>query len=305
MFLKPRKASTDPRLRSLLQKAVRRGSVPLVERVVTRLNNIGDTSWLRSRAVVITCEECWPLAVSLSIDSDLKSKLEILLRVATAPKEKNAAGLGALAYAYSEGDRSMFDLVPEPRSLKIISEALARPKDFLKWASSQSSSMRSKKTIRNAERYLPVATWQWDKACILATAFLSMNTEAPTIGEASAIQSALDFPYWVALDKHTDEGKAALRDVARSLGVNYRQLIWSSFYCESTQVNQLVPSPWFVAEREWRLRRVGISCDSATELWERARPVIKRRLEGDVIELKKTIETPVPTGGAAPQDLLF
>ena len=299
MFLKPRKTSTDPRLRSLLQKAVRRGFVPVVERVAARLDAIGDTAWLRSRTVVITCEECWPLAASLSIDRHFRSKLEILSRVAEASKQKDAAGLGTLAYAYREGDTSMLNVVQDQRALKITSEALARPKDFFAWATSQSPSARSKEIIRNAEKYLPVATWQWDKACILATAFLSTNSETPTVHAVPASQPASDLPYWVVLDKHTDEGKAALHDVAKPLGATYRQLIWVSFYCESAQVNQLLPSPWFEAEREWRLRRAGLSWESAKELWERARLLIQRRLEHDARELRRIVESPIPDGGTA------
>jgi hypothetical protein len=301
MFLKTRKTSTDPRLRSLLQKAVRRGSIPVVERVAARLDAIGDTAWLRSRTVVITCEECWPLADSLSIDRHFESKLEILLRVAEAYKQKDAAGLGALTYAYREGDTSMLNVVPDQRALKIISEALARPKDFFAWAISQGPSVRSRELIRNAEKYLPVATWQWDKACILATAFLSTNTETPTVDAVSMLQPPSDFPYWAALDKHTDEGKAALRDVAKPLGATYRQLIWASFYCESTRVNQLLPSPWFEAEREWRLRRAGLSWESAKELWERARLLVQQRLEHEARELRRIVESPIPHGGMAPQ----
>ncbi len=299
MFLKPRKTSTDPRLRSLLQKAVRRGFVPVVERVAARLDAIGDTAWLRSRTVVITCEECWPLAASLSIDRHFRSKLETLSRVAEASKQKDAAGLGALAYAYHEGDTSMLNVVQDQRALKITSEALARPKDFFAWATSQSPSVRSKEIIRSAEKYLPVATWEWDKACILATAFLSTNSETPTVDAVPAPQPASDFPYWAALDKHTDEGKAALHDVAKPVGATYRQLIWVSFYCESAQVNQLVPSPWFEAEREWRLRRAGLSWELAKELWERARLLIQRRLERDARELKRIVESPIPDGGTA------
>jgi hypothetical protein len=301
MFLKPRKTSTDPRLRSLLQKAVRRGCVPVVERVASRLDAIGDTAWLRSRAVVITCEECWPIADSLSVDRHLRSKLEILSRVARSAKQKDAAGLGALSHAFHEGDTSMLDVVPDQRALKIISEALARPKDFFAWGISQSHSVRSTEIIRNAEKYLPVATWQWDKACILSTAFLSTDVEIPTIDICSAPQLPVEFPYWAALDKHTDEGKAVLRDVAKPLGATYRQMIWTSFYCESTEVNQLLPSPWFEAEREWRLKRAGLSWTSATELWERARPVVHRRLEEDARELRRIVESPIPTGGPESQ----
>src|SRR5712672_489193 len=123
MFLKPRKTSTDPRLRSLLQKAARRGFTRIVQRTVELLDAIGDKTWLRSRAIVITFEECWPLAASLSISRELPSKMSALLRVTAAAKQKDAAGLGALAFAYKEGDNSILGLVPDQRALKIIAEA--------------------------------------------------------------------------------------------------------------------------------------------------------------------------------------
>lgn len=305
MFLKPRKISTDPRLRSLLQKAARRGFVSVVKRAATRLDAIGDRTWLRSRAVVITCEECWPIADSLAIDRSLSSKLDVLLRVAAAKKQKDAAGLGALAHAYSEGDSSMLNIVPDVRSLKIVSEALTRPKDYFVWAVLQNPSPQGVSIVRNAERYLPVATWQWDKACILASSFLAISGLIPEIIDFSEAQSEAAFPYWVALDKHTDEGKVALRDVAKILGVPYRQLIWCSFYCESAKVNELLPSPWFYAEREWRLGKAGLTWNSACEIWERARPALQYRLELATTELRGLIESSLPSSDAELQHSLI
>ena len=302
MFLKPRKASTDPRLRSLLQKAVRRGYVPIVERVVARLDAIGDTTWLRSRAVVITCEECWPLAGSLSVDRHVGSKLEILTSVAKSAKQKDAAGLGALAHAYREGDTSMLEIVPDQRALKIVAEALVRPNDFFGWALAESPSQRSRDIIRSAQKYLSVATWQWDKACILASAFLSASAQIPSIDVAVAPELAADFPYWAALDKHTDQGKAALREVTKPLGTTYRQLIWVSFYCESAEVNELLPSPWFEAERAWRFKRAGLSLESARDLWIRARPLVQERLEEEARALKHLVQSPVPAGSVPRQE---
>jgi hypothetical protein len=291
MFLKPRKTSTDPRLRSLLQKAVRRGFAPVVERVAARLDAIGDTTWLRSRAVVIAFEECWPLAGSLSIDRELPSKLRILVSVAEASKQKDAAGLGALAHAYQEGDKSMLGTVPDERALKIVAEALTRPHDFFGWVLGQSQSQQSKSIIRAAERYLAVATWQWDKACILAGALLATVSEIPSIHSANTPNLEKEFPYWTALDKHTDEGKAALREVAKLLRIAYRQLIWVSFYCESAAANKLLPSPWFEAERAWRFERAGLSLESATELWFRARPLVRKRLEAQARALRELVDS--------------
>lgn len=288
MFLKRPKASTDSRVRSLLQKAVRRGFSDIVDSTVMRLDTSGDSTWLRSRTVVITFEECWPLAASLAIDRDTSSKRRSLLNVTTATKQKDAAGLGALAYAYHEGDRSMLDCVPDERMLRIVAEALERPKAYFAWVVGESRSQQATNIILAAQQYLAAATWPWDKACILAGAVLATMSEIPAI--ESADTPSEDFPYWVALDKHTAEGKFALREVAKQLKTTYRQLIWASFYCESARVNKLFPSRWFEAERIWRLRRAGLSLDSADQLWSRAQPLVRQRLEAEAMSLKQLIE---------------
>lgn len=288
MFLKRPKASTDQRVRSLLQKAARRGYVQVVERAVVRLDASGDKTWLRSRAIVITLEECWPLAASLSIGRELSSKRTALLSVAKAAKQKDAAGLGALAHAYQEGDQSMADCIPDRRALRIVSEALGRPGAFFEWVLHQSRSQQTTDVIRSAQRYLPAATWHWDKACILAGALLATDGDMPAIEPADAPLE--EFPYWVALDKHTPEGKVALAEVAKQVNSSYRQLIWASFYCESTRVNRLLSSPWWDAERTWRLRRAGLSWDTAEELWSRARPLMHQHLEAEAAALKKFVD---------------
>jgi hypothetical protein len=292
MFLKPPKDSTDPRLRSLLQKSARRGYARIVDLALARLDAVGDKTWLRSRAIVITFEECWLLAASLAIDRDLSSKQTALLDVAKSAKQKDAAGLGALAHSYNEGDHSMLDGIPDLRTLKMVSEALNRPKEFFEWALGQSNTQRATDIIQSAKQYLPAATWPWDKACILAGALLA------TCGDISMTERAIspleEFPYWVALDKHTPEGKVALTEVAKQVKSSYRQLIWASFYCESAFVNRLLPSPWWEAEKKWRLRRAGLTLDAAEELWSRARPLVQRRLEHEAASLKRLVETTSP-----------
>lgn len=288
MFLKSPKASTDQRVRSLLQKAARRGYSEIVERALLRLDLNGDKTWLRSRAVVITFEECWPLAAWLSIDRELSSKRKALLNVTEAAKQKDAASLGALAYVYQEGDQSVADNVPDKYILRIVSEAIKRPKDFFEWALTQSRTQQSNDIISAAQRYLAVATWPWDKACILAGAILSTK-EIPSIESTSA--SAKEFPYWIALDKHTPQGKIVLTDVAKQIKSSYRKLIWASFYFESAQVNKLLPSPWWNAEKRWRLNRAGMSVTAAEDLWARANPLIHERLIQEAESLKEIVET--------------
>lgn len=99
-----------------------------------------------------------------------------------------------------------------------------------------------------------------------------------------------EFPYWVALDKHTPEGKTVVHEVATEMRSSYRRLIWASFYCESASVDRLLPSPWWDAEKTWRLRRAGLTLEAAEELWSRARPRVSERLETGAAALKEFVE---------------
>lgn len=288
MFVKKRKDSTDPRVRSLLQKAVRRGHSETVQRAACHLQAAGDKTWLRSRAVVITFEECWPMAQHLAITTRFESRLTAFLRVASAIKQKDAAGLGALAYAFGEGDKTMLDIVPSRRALKIVYEAIKRPVDFFEWAKEQCTSPPSLKVIDAARQYLAAATWAWDKACIIAGAFLATTGDIPECGAASEPDS--DFPYWVALDKHTPQGKEVLREIARERSISYRHLLWASFYFESAKVDAISKSPWWNAEKTWRLTRTGLTNDAASQLWNQLHSVIAERLSTQAEELRNLVE---------------
>ncbi len=288
MFAKQRKASTDPRLRSLLQKAARRGYPHVVELTARRLNDAGDRTWLRSRAVVITFEECWPLAERLSLTKEPETRRRALVEVAKSVKQKDAAGLGALAYAYHEGDASMLDVVPSDWALRMVSEALDRSVAFFDWATSHSTSDAGRRIVEAARRYLAAATWGWDKTCILAGAFLAATGEVPLCGAGPVFTS--DFPYWVALDKHTPEGKQVLQQLGVELRVTYRQLIWAGFYFESAAVNSLLDSPWWSAEVTWRLRKAGLTTETGAALWERVRLRLSDRVAAEAHALRAMVE---------------
>lgn len=301
MFLKKPRPSTDPRLRSLIQKATRRGFPSIVETVARRLDEIGDKTWLRSRAVVITFEECWPLAQTLSLDRGADTKIAALKRVASAVKQKDGAGLGALAFAYHEGDQSVLEGLDSVTPVRIVSEALSRPMAFFEWANTQRMSVEQQRVVEAAKTYLSAATWGWDKTCILASAYLATCQVLPTVDAAPPSSDSLaDFPYWVALDKHTPQGKSALHKIATELQVPYRKIIWSSFYFESAKTNALDVSPWWEAERTWRLRKAGMTVDSAAAVWEKVRPALKLEIEREAVKLRQATE-----GGSTAQKEMF
>jgi hypothetical protein len=295
MFLKKIKSTTDPRLRSLLQKAVRRGADDVVKETIRNLIALGDQTWLRSRAAVITFEESWPLAQYLVLTREHQTKEDALLRVSHATKQKDAAGLGALAFALHEGDHSMMDFVPSKLAINIVSEAINRPTAFFSWATSQCTSSESQSVVTAARDYIAAATWGWDKATILAGGFLAASNGVPILPKSNV--NSNNFPYWVALDKHTPEGKEVFRKVSAQYKISYRQLIWASFYCESAYVNALEPSPWFEAERDWRLRKTGLNFQTAMDLWNFIRPSISSELSSAAQELCLKVERRNPIQG--------
>jgi len=202
---------------------------------------------------------------------------------------EDAAGLGALAYAFHEGDMSVIEGMDDPNAVRFVSEALSRPGAFFDWAESRCVSGEQHQVVRAAKAYLAAATWGWDKTCILAGAYLASSGAVPKMGIADT-QCDEAFPYWVALDKHTPQGKMALHAASAELGIPYRKIIWAGFYFESAKTNALAKSPWWEAERKWRLNKAGLSLDTASEVWAQARPILRRLISREEADLQEVVE---------------
>jgi hypothetical protein len=96
---------------------------------------------------------------------------------------------------------------------------------------------------------------------------------------------------WVAIDKHTPDGKVAIREAARYLNVRARDMMWISFYCESALTNAISDSPWWEKEVDWRLSRLGLSFEEAESLWSDARPIVSELLGNSVAELQAHLDS--------------
>lgn len=288
MLIKQRRRSTNPYLRSLLQKAIRRGHADLAATVATRLDQIGDRRWLRSRAVVLAYEECWPSTVDMALPPATASKVLWLRRLAGLKKQKDAAGLGTFAHALSEGDTTVLGDSPDERAVRVIATAIQRPGDFWHWATTEAKTQRSAAFVRQAKASISAPTWPWDKAFVMSAAYLALASDAPQASPGTLPDES--FPFWCAIDKHTPAGKIALATVADALEVPRRQLTWASFYFESAVVHGLEHSPWWEAERRWRLKRAGLSVEQALELWARARPLFVAETETATADLIRETE---------------
>jgi len=279
---------THARFRSLLQKAVRRGNTNLVVTTCALLDSLGarERSWIRGRAAIITFEESWPLGVHLVFNKRFHSKVAALVRVARFQKSKDASGLGRLAYALFEQDRTVLNGSEQDRDLKIVANAIRRPDAFWKWVRQRGEDADQSVLIRHAYQFRGIGLPR-DNAIIQAAAYLA--GEMPMTDVKPAVTESRTFPYWVALDQHTPEGRRTLKDISRDLHIDLPQLEWVAFYSESNKTNEMCASPWWDRYCAWRFQKIGIPVEEAPLLWMPVRPQVKAALEEESHQLHKDI----------------
>jgi hypothetical protein len=286
------RSDTEVLYRSLLQKAVRRGHVDLVFTTSALLESLSskEKNWYRTRTAIITFEECWPLGSELIFNRRFHSKVAALIKVTKSLKSRDASGLGYMAFALHEGDLSILDGSPEDKHLRIIANAIGRPDDFWHWIAAQKIPGERAALVENAERFKDEGSPR-DKAVLQAAAYLAITAQPPACGELAP--SNQTFPYWVAFDRHTPEGKLVLRDVARALHIPLPQLEWTCFYFEGARTNGEIPSKWWERHCQWRFKKVGLSAEEAHLLWDPAKSQVidaltqeSRRLQNELYRWK-------------------
>ena len=145
-------ADTHQACRSLIQKLYAAATVLSLLNVVTHLYEIGDVKWLKQRIGVIIAEECWPLLAEWELPNTPEATIDLLSRVAWSVKFKDAAGLGSLAYALSEGDTSVLSGSDEDDYIKRIGEAAKDPKQYWNRVISECSNDREAVLIERAAK---------------------------------------------------------------------------------------------------------------------------------------------------------
>ena len=141
-------------------------------------------------------------------------------------------------------------------------------------------------------------------AFMQAAAYLAVTRGIPKVRTAAVAASC---PLWVGIDKHTPKGKEALIKAASELHLSSRSLSWISFYCESAVTNKLAETDtqWWRREIAWRLRRVGLDYQTASEIWIEARQRVSKLLEGEVTSLQEHLDTSKPDKPILKQESLF
>ena len=278
----------EARYRSLLQKAVRRGHTDLVLTASALLESLSarEKNWYRTRTAIITFEECWPLGSELIFNRKFHSKVAALIKVARSVKARDAAGLGYLASALNQGDTAVLDGTANDKHVKIIANAIKRPDAFWEWIVARKKPVEQTALVENAMRFKQEGLPR-DKAVIQAAAYLAVIERIPSRYLPSPPDQV--FPYWIAFDKHTPEGRLALRDVARDLHISPSQLEWTCFYFEGAKTNGEIPSKWWHRNCMHHFNKVGLPIEEAHLLWEPAKPQVIEALDGYSRRLQKDL----------------
>jgi hypothetical protein len=280
----------DSRIRSLLQKAVRRGNAELIYTISAWIQdlNIREKNWFRNRTAIIIFEECWPLGQDLIFNRQFHSKVAVLIKAARSIKNRDAAGLGYLAYQLYHGDTSMLSDTPDDRHIKIVSHAISRPDDYWNWVEQMLPETYGKPLCTNAMKFKSVGR-PIDRAVIYAAAYLSLNAPSRFTEASSSAGRKEPFPFWVALDRHTPQGRRVLKDVARDLHIDLKQLEWSLFYFEGCVTNDEVKSYWWDRYCHWQFNKLGLPYEEAHLLWGPVKPQVLDALRQDSRQLQREI----------------
>ena len=268
--------------RSLLQKAVRRGNVEVVEKVVGYLHSVGDFDWLRKRLAVIAYEECWTYADQLLYPTQPHKLLKEYRTLTTTIKNLNADALVSLAVKVSEGESSaLVGSKKDQKAIQSVANAIKKPDEFWAWIKSELDYKKNAKRIDAAVRDIDKADFEGEKTMMLAAAYLALRYPIPETKFATPDNDP-DFPYWIALDKHTSLGKTIYSQACQSINIYPTRGLKIGFYLEGAVVNQMTNSPFWDLVKEWKMNRIGYSIPEAEEIWNKLKPILIEMSKLDV-----------------------
>ncbi len=258
----------DERLRSLLQKAVRRGHVELLFTVCAYLEHHQPPppSFFPAQAARAAFYECWPLATRLPFARRPTAAVAFLAHIAALHKTREAAGLGLLADAVWRGEPVTIQDEDEREDLHRITQAIETTEDFFSWLAAREMNAQDALRYAGIRRPPPSRGRPHDRAVAFAALYL-LAVRPGSVLPPPAPPPEEAFPFWVAFDRHTAAGRLALRDVARDLKIPPAQLAWCFALFEGLRLQAEIPSPWWQRYCRNRFDRIGLPLEEAHLLW--------------------------------------
>jgi len=260
--------------RSLLQKAVRRGNNYVIDKVFRYLLLNDNKLWLKKRLVVMGYEECWSFANKININCSNYELLEQYKTLARTIKNKNADGLADLARKLNEYEYSaLVGNEQEQKAIQSVANSMKYPEKYWKWIRTQPLYREHKFRIEQAKRDVNKKTISDDSSMMYAAAYLATKYPIPETQSMDPDNDS-NFPYWIAVDKHTSVGREIYIEACRSIDLPAVRGMHLGFYLEGGVCNQVANSPFWDHMVNWYLNHIHFTMDEAREKWEELKPIL-------------------------------
>lgn len=260
--------------RSLLQKAVRRGNEYVIDQVFRYLLLNDNNLWLKKRLVVMGYEECWTFANQLNLECSNYELLQQYKALARKVKNKNAGAISDLARKLNEYEKTVLvGSDKEQKAIQSVANALKNPEEFWKWIRSEKSYRDNALRIERAKKDVNKKTISEDSSMMYASAYLAVKYPIPETKEIEPNNNP-NFPYWVAVDKHTSIGREIYLEACRQIDLMPATGWHLGFYLEGGLCNKVIESPFWDHEVNWYLNHIHLTMEEAQELWNRLKPTL-------------------------------
>jgi hypothetical protein len=285
--------------KSAIQKALRRGSLPLLKLSFQKLWE-AEPKWISWRLPILAAEESWKymgMAGTLSWpDPKREGVWGLLANIALQPKNKEAEGLNILADRVEKLKENPKKLIKDPGRMAIFNGWMlirksidvleTDPEKFLGWFSVGENEF-AREIVATARRRSKFGDMSGDKMLLFVAAYLACVTkvdpieleEVPTEGEVEALT---EIP-WYCWDMHTSIGKIAhyqIRKMFRdeSMGEYISMELWfnlGSAWCDRMAEDSYW---WNLCLEAWARRRKK-TLDECKEDFRKWIPKIKEKVE--------------------------
>lgn len=298
--------------KSGIQKALRRGDLPLLKLCFTKLWET-EPKWISWRLVILCAEESWKymgIAGQLSWPEPQREDIWCLLvNVATHPKNKEAEGLNIFADKCEKLKENPKRLIKDPVRMEIFNGWIGIKEKIEMMESDPEAfwglfimpeSEFAKEIVWTAKRRSKFGGMSGDKMLLFVAAYLACVTkvdpieldEVLTEEEVEALQ---EIP-WYCYDMHTGIGKIAHYQIKKlfrdeSMGEYVAMELW--FNLGSAWCDKMVEDSYFwdLCLEAWAKRRKK-TLNECREDYRKWIPKIKEKVEKILVARRRNCQPP-------------
>jgi hypothetical protein len=296
--------------KSAIQKALRRGNLPLLKLSFSKLWET-EPKWILWRLPILAAEESFlytGIAGQLSWPEPSREDLwRLLCNVATHPKNKEAEGLNILADKCEKLKENPKKLIKDPERMAIFNGWMeirkkvglleTDPEAF--WGLfSYGDNEFAGEIVRTARRRSKFGGMSGDKMLLFVAAYLACSTkvepiELEEVPKEEEVEAAEEIPSY-CWDMHTSIGKIAHYQIRKmfqdeSMGEYVSMELWfnlGSAWCDSMVEDSFW---WNLCLEAWAKRR-GKTLNECREDFKRWWPKIRERVEKMLVARRRNCQ---------------